>query len=81
MFQFGGKKLKVYNDNNNKPIFSIVWDTVARCKVKKTVLDFFFSYPTFAMRGSPTYIINVLIVTLLPGSDGLGLYALVTSSR
>ena len=26
------------------------------------------------MRGSPTYIINVLIVTLLPGSDGLDLY-------
>ena len=26
------------------------------------------------MRGSPTYIINVLIVTLLPDSDGLGLY-------
>ena len=26
------------------------------------------------MRGSPTYIINVLIVTLLPGSDSLGIH-------
>ena len=36
---------------------------------------FFFAYSSvFAMRGSPTYIINVLIVTLLPGNDGLGLH-------
>ena len=28
----------------------------------------------YAMQGSPTYIINVLLVTLLPGSVGLGLY-------
>ena len=35
---------------------------------------FFFAYSSvFAMRGSPTYIINVLIVTLLPGNYGLGL--------
>ena len=34
----------------------------------------FFSYSSiFAMRGSPTYIVNALLVTLLPGSVGLGL--------
>ena len=41
----------------------------------KLLLLFFFSYSSiFAMRGSPTYVINVLIVTLLPGSVGLGLH-------
>ena len=34
----------------------------------------FFSYSIFTMRGLPTYIMNVLIVTLLPGSIGLGLH-------
>ena len=35
---------------------------------------FFFAYSSiFAMQGLPTYVINVLIVTLLPGSVGLGL--------
>ena len=35
----------------------------------------FFSYSSiFAMRGLPTYIMNVLLVTLLPGSVGLGLH-------
>ena len=38
-------------------------------------VNFFFAYSSiFAMRGSPTYIINVLIFTLLPGSDGLSLH-------
>ena len=35
----------------------------------------FFAYSSiFAMRRSPTYIIDVLLVTLLPGSVGLGLH-------
>ena len=36
---------------------------------------FFVAYSSnFSMWGSPTYIINAVIVTLLPGSVGLGLH-------
>ena len=33
------------------------------------------------MQGSPTYIMNVLLVTLLPGSVGLGLHLPGTPER
>ena len=42
--------------------------------LEKSFFFGFFAYFHFTMRGSPTYIINILFVTLLPGSVGLGLH-------
>ena len=62
------------NDKLDKIKYYPNWLNFKRWQLLLLLL-FFFSYSSiYTMRGLPTYNIIVLIVTLLPGSDGLGLH-------